>query len=110
VTQLNALYDAYKARGLTMIAVTHLDIPGNSQAFIQKYAMRYPAAPDDGNHAGDAYHIRQVPETYLIGPDGQIVFAVHNALDTNNIGQLRARLEALLPVNGSSQPNGQAAS
>jgi len=96
VTQLNALYDTYKARGLQVIGITHQNISSDAQAFIQKYAIRYPTAPDDGNHAGDQYHIRQVPETYLIAPDGTIALAIHNAIDPTNVGQLRAKLDQLL--------------
>ena len=93
---LNSLWDDYQSRGVVLIGVTHLDNPGDSQSFMKQYQMNYPDAPDIGNHASDAYHIKQVPETYLIDQQGQIVYAIHGPLDNNSAQTLRAKLNQLL--------------
>lgn len=93
---LNSLWGDYQNQGVLLIGITHLDNPGDSLAFMKQYAMNYPAAPDNGNHAGDAYHIKQVPETYLIDQRGQIVYAIHGPLDKNTAQTLRAKLDQLL--------------
>lgn len=99
---LNALWDDYQARGVTLIGIAHLDNQSDSLAFMKQYAMDYPAAPDDGNHASDAYHIKQVPETYLIDQHGQIVYAVHGPLDNNSAQIIRAKLNQLLAAPSAS--------
>ncbi|MHB8628601.1 MAG: TlpA family protein disulfide reductase [Aggregatilineales bacterium] len=93
---LNSLWDDYQNRGVTLIGIAHLDNQSDSLAFMKQYAMNYPAAPDDGNHASDAYHIKQVPETYVIDQRGQIVYAVHGPLDNNSAQALRTKLDQLL--------------
>lgn len=93
---LNSLWDDYQNRGVLLLGITYLDNPGDSQAFMKQYQMNYPDAPDDGNHASAAYHIKQVPETYVIDQQGQIVYAVHGPLDKNTAQTLRAKLDQLL--------------
>ena len=93
---LNSLWDDYQNRGVTLIGIAHLDNQSDSLAFMKQYAMNYPAASDDGNHASDAYHIKQVPETYLIDQNGQIVYAIHGPLDNTSAQAIRAKLDLLL--------------
>jgi peroxiredoxin len=93
---LNAVWGDYQSRNVTVIGVARQDVQSDSLAFMQQFQVNYPNAPDDGNHADDAYHIRQVPETYVVDQSGQIVFAVHGPLDKNTAQTLRAKLDQLL--------------
>jgi len=100
---LNTLWNDYQSKGIAMIGVAHLDNRDDSLSFMKQYTMRYPAAPDDGNHASDAYHIKQVPETYLVDQRGQIVYALHGPLDATSALAMRAKIDQLLasPPTGS---------
>jgi peroxiredoxin len=100
---LNTLWNDYQSKGVMMIGVAHLDNRDDSLSFMKQYTMRYPAAPDDGNHASDAYHIKQVPETYLVDQRGQIVYALHGPIDANSALLIRAKIDKLLasPPTGS---------
>ena len=105
---LNALWNDYQPKGVAMIGIAHLDNRGDSLGFISQYTMRYPAAPDDGNHASDAYHIRQVPETYVIDQHGQVAYAVHGPLDANSALLMRAKIDQLLTTPPATASSGSA--
>ena len=93
---LNAMWSDYQSKGVAMIGVAHLDNRDDSLGFMKQYTMRYPAAPDDGNHASDAYHIRQVPETYVVDQTGKIVYALHGPIDATSAQTMRAKINQLL--------------
>ncbi len=71
---LEATYEAYKDRGVVFIGVAYVDADEKSKTFIQRFGITYLNGPDLGTRISDAYHIRGVPETFIVDSRGQITF------------------------------------
>ena len=60
-------------KDIVVIGVALWDQDADSQSFIQQYGLTYPNIPDhDGVIAVD-YGVAGVPETFFIGPDGNLL-------------------------------------
>jgi thiol-disulfide isomerase/thioredoxin len=77
--ELQALHDAYAARGFTVVGVS-IDAPDqkNTPAKVKKFVaskkIGYPIAIDaERNAAWEAFRVKAVPAAYLLDRDGQIV-------------------------------------
>jgi len=93
---LNKLWNDYRAKGVVFMGIGHLDNRADALAFMARYEMQYPTAPDDGNHVSDAYRVNQVPETYLIDQHGALAFVLHGPVTADFDTELRTRLDKLL--------------
>jgi cytochrome c biogenesis protein CcmG/thiol:disulfide interchange protein DsbE len=69
---LEAAWRKYKDQGLMVIGVDYLDQEPAARAYLQEFQITYPNGPDLGSKIARRYFIRGVPETFFIGPDGQI--------------------------------------
>jgi len=54
------------------LGVAYTDTPTESQKYLAKFSITYPNGDDLGTRISQAYRIRGVPETYIIGRDGVI--------------------------------------
>jgi len=54
------------------LGVAYTDTPTESQKYLEKFEITYPNGDDLRTLISDAYRIRGVPETYIIGMDGVI--------------------------------------
>jgi cytochrome c biogenesis protein CcmG/thiol:disulfide interchange protein DsbE len=62
-----------KAGDGTVLGVTYQDVPSDSKAFIEKYALTYPNARDIGTRLAKQYGTRALPETFVLDRRGRIV-------------------------------------
>jgi cytochrome c biogenesis protein CcmG/thiol:disulfide interchange protein DsbE len=91
---LEQVWQAYKDRGLKVIGIAWADgSEADSLAFIRDYNQTFLLGPDLGTRAGQAYRITGVPETYLIGRDGVLVW---NKIGPTNFPELQSVIEPLL--------------
>lgn len=90
---LQAAYEAYKDRGVEFIGVAWVDSDEKSKQFIEEYGITYPNGPDLGTRIADAYRIRGVPETFIVGPDGKVSFFAPRILASE---ELNAEIEKAL--------------
>jgi cytochrome c-type biogenesis protein len=70
--ELIALYDKYRARGLTLIGVT-IDADGSEEiirSFMDEFKMTFPVWHDPGERIMTQFLAIGVPSTYLIDRDG----------------------------------------
>jgi cytochrome c biogenesis protein CcmG/thiol:disulfide interchange protein DsbE len=100
---LNDLYQTYRDRGVQFIGIGYLDNAKDAAQFMADMQMRYPSAPDDGTRVSRAYLVKQVPESYIIDPQGQIVYHAPGVITADTIGQVRAILDRLAPA-GAATP------
>ncbi len=70
---LEAVWNEYKGRGVTVIGVAYTDTEAAARAYIKRHGISYPNGPDGGARISRAYGLTGVPETVLIDPDGLIV-------------------------------------
>jgi cytochrome c biogenesis protein CcmG/thiol:disulfide interchange protein DsbE len=95
---LEATWRAYKDQDVMFIGVGYVDSDANAKAFIQKYGITYPNGPDLGTRISDAYHIRGVPETFVINGKGEVTFFAPRQM---TFGELSAEIEKAKASGGS---------
>ena len=71
---LEATYQAYKDKGVTFIGIAYVDSEDKSKAFLTLHKVTYLNGPDLRTEISDAYHIKGVPETFVISPAGKVTF------------------------------------
>ena len=71
--ELEQAYQLYKDRGVAFIGVDYSDTPTEARGYLVENAITYPNGPDLGTRISQAFRIRGVPETYVLGSDGTIV-------------------------------------
>ena len=70
--ELEQAYQIYKDEGVVFLGVDYVDTDREARAYIEKFGITYPNGPDLGTRISQAFRIRGVPETYIIGPDGKL--------------------------------------
>ncbi len=87
------LWEDYAPRGVQFVGVSYKDVEAKARAFLAQYGWGFPNGPDTRLEISRAYRVRAVPETYLIGPDGTLVYKYIGPLDE---GHFRRTVEGLL--------------
>lgn len=72
---LQSAYDAFKGSGVVFIGVAIDDTEKGAKEFIKNYGITFPAAIDDTGVIAESYKLFGVPDTFIIGRDGQVVFS-----------------------------------
>jgi cytochrome c biogenesis protein CcmG/thiol:disulfide interchange protein DsbE len=68
-----SLWNEYKDKGVIFLGLTFADDPGDAQEFMAQYGMTYLVADDGKSEISNGlYHIRGVPETFVIDKQGNI--------------------------------------
>lgn len=64
----------YKPRGdVVFLGVDYVDTETEAMGYLNKFNISYPNGPDLGTRISQAFRIRGVPETFIIGKDGTLV-------------------------------------
>jgi len=86
---LQAVWEAYRDRGdVLLVGVDYVDNTADALAYIEEFGITYPNGPDLGTRISTAYRIQGVPETFVVGKDGnifQFIYAGVTARDLANI-------------------------
>jgi len=69
---LEQAWHDYQDQGIWFIGVDYLDIDSEGLAYLDRYGITYPNAPDIGSRAFEDYQCTGVPETFFIDRDGVI--------------------------------------
>lgn len=69
---LEQAWHDYQDQGVWFIGVDYLDIDSEGLAYLDRYGITYPNAPDIGSRAFEDYQCTGVPETFFIDSDGVI--------------------------------------
>ena len=70
--ELEQAYQMYKDKGVVFLGVDYVDTETEARQYLEKFGITYPNGPDLGTRISQAFRIRGVPETYIIGPDGRL--------------------------------------
>jgi thiol-disulfide isomerase/thioredoxin len=97
--QLAAIYEAYRVRGLELIAVAMpYDRADRVLRFAAARALPFPVALDPMGRAVAAWGgVQGTPTTWLVGPDGRVL---RRWVGRPDFARLRRDLEGLLPSRG----------
>jgi cytochrome c biogenesis protein CcmG/thiol:disulfide interchange protein DsbE len=72
---LEAAWRHYEPGGqVIFLGVDYVDTEPEARAYLSRFDITYPNGPDLGTRISQAYRIRGVPETYVVGPDGKLAF------------------------------------
>jgi len=70
--ELEQAHRLYQDQGVVFLGVDYVDTEPEALAYLEKFNISYPNGPDLGTRISQAFRIRGVPETYLIGRDGRL--------------------------------------
>jgi cytochrome c biogenesis protein CcmG/thiol:disulfide interchange protein DsbE len=70
--ELEQAYQMYKDKGVVFLGVDYVDTETEARQYLEKFGITYPNGPDLGTRISQAFRIRGVPETYIMGPDGRL--------------------------------------
>lgn len=70
--ELEQVYQMYMDRGVVFLGVDYADTEPEALAYVERYGITYPNGPDLGTRISQAFRIRGVPETYIVGLDGRV--------------------------------------
>jgi len=103
IPHLADVYEELSPRGLEIIGIAMQHDPPNQVLAMRKARnIPYPVALDLQSAAARAFgNVRVTPTSFLIAPDGHIVFRRTGALDTE---RLRRDILALLPQQQAARP------
>ena len=79
---MEVLYQEYRERGLTILAVSS-DKEGASlvSGFIDRLGVSFPVLLDPEGKVATAYGARNLPVSFLLDPQGQVIAAAEGARD-----------------------------
>ena len=87
-----------KDKRVRIVGINYKDSPENARRFLGRYGNPYAAVGVDASgRAGIEWGVYGVPETFVIGRDGNVAFKLVGPLTTENIDTvLRAEIEKAL--------------
>ena len=65
----------------TVLGVTYLDASPDSQAFVRRYHLSYPNLRDDDGVFAHSYGTDQLPESFIVDREGQIIAISRGEID-----------------------------
>lgn len=92
---LEAAWRRERDNGIVFIGLAYLDQEPAAQAFLAEFDITYPNGPDLQSATARRYGITGVPETFFIGPDGQIAGQILGPILSAD--DLEQRLDAIRP-------------
>jgi cytochrome c biogenesis protein CcmG, thiol:disulfide interchange protein DsbE len=94
---LQAAWEDYRRRGVQFLGVNERDDAAAAKAFQKEWRITYPSGFDPAGALADDYEFVGLPSTFLINPDGRIVYRFIGYLDGD---VLRAALDRNLVTTG----------
>lgn len=93
---LEQAWRMYRDQGVIFLGVNYVDTEPDALAYLARFDITYPNGPDLGTRIAQAFRIRGVPETFVVGPDGRIV--------TVKIGPFQSLAEVTAAVEQALNP------
>ncbi len=92
---LQRAWEEYRPGGeVVFLGVDYIDTQKEALEYLQRFAITYPNGPDLGTRIAQAFRIRGVPETYIIDPEGELVFVKIGPY--SSLAEIRAGIDPLL--------------
>ncbi len=92
------LTDLAKDKRLQLVGINYKDVAENARRFLGRYGNPFSAVGVDGNgRASIEWGVYGVPETFIVGRDGTILYKLVGPITPQNIdGVLKAEIEKAL--------------
>jgi cytochrome c biogenesis protein CcmG, thiol:disulfide interchange protein DsbE len=101
---LSAAWSRFRDAGVVVVGIDFQDDHANALAYLAETGTSWPVVADPGSRTALAYGVYGIPETFFIGPDGQMTA---RQVGPVTYDQLVREITRLLP--GRSAPAGGAA-
>jgi peroxiredoxin len=79
-----------------LISINYAEDAKQVQAFLQQVKVEFPVLLDTDGKESAKWHVLVFPSTFVIGPDGHIVYGLNGAIHWDD-PDVVAQLKALLP-------------
>lgn len=70
--ELQRVAKRYSGEGVVVYGVVHGDDPARALEWMRERGYDFPILSDPANRVADAYRVRGIPDTYIIGRDGRL--------------------------------------
>ena len=92
------LNELAKDKRLQLVGIDYKDTPDNARRFLGRYGNPFGAVGVDGNgRAAIEWGVYGVPETFIVGREGKIVYKLVGPITPDNIeGVLKAEIDKAL--------------
>jgi cytochrome c biogenesis protein CcmG/thiol:disulfide interchange protein DsbE len=88
---LAAMEERYAAQGLAIVAIDLDHDREAADAFLERHPAPFQVAFDAGGKTAEAFKVRGMPSSFLIGPDGALLYT-HVGFDPRKAGTLEERI------------------
>lgn len=84
----------FKDQGVNVLAVNIAESDLKVQSFANTYGLTFPIVIDKANSVRDAYNVRPLPTTFLVGPDGKVKKIIQQEMSEE---QIKSYMESIMP-------------
>jgi len=91
-----SLSERYRDRGLAIVAVNLDKDRALADRFLAEHPAPFTVAFDPAGETAEAYHVRAMPTSVLVGADGHVLLT-HIGFDPKHSAEVEARIEEALP-------------
>lgn len=70
--ELQQAWETFRDQGVVVVGVGFRDVEREARKFIDQMGLTYPNGNDEGLRITAVYAITGAPETYIVGPDGNV--------------------------------------
>ena len=98
IPSLNRLRERMKGKEFDLISVNYAETSSDVDAFLSEVDIDFPVLLDVDGRFSAKWNVLIFPSTFIISPDGVIVFGVNGAIEWDS-DEVVTQLEALLTAN-----------
>jgi len=69
---LESLWTRYRSKGVVVLGVNTQDISSDAKAFIEQFKLTFPSVRDGSDGTQRKFETENLPETFVIDPDGRM--------------------------------------
>ena len=93
---MSDLHKRYAAKGLTIVAINLDKSRDAAYGFLEKHPAPFTIAFDPAGKTAEAFHVAAMPSSYLVGPDGSLLYT-HAGFDPKKTSAIESRIQEALP-------------
>jgi thiol-disulfide isomerase/thioredoxin len=84
---MSELYDRYSAKGFRIVAIDLDKSRDQADTFLESFPAPFTVAFDPTGKTAEAFHVSAMPSSFVIGPDGTILYS-HAGFDPRKTGPI----------------------
>jgi peroxiredoxin len=87
MADLQAVWEGYGARGVTLIGVAFQDTENDVRAMLSRFDITYPVGLDIDSAISDTYGVTGPPETFVVDQEGRVARVFIGPLTAESLGE-----------------------